>query len=454
MSQYQSFPDAAGASRTLDKLKALHLPDMAGKRFLDVGCNEGFFCGFARFQGAARVVGIDRSVEFIRRARARFPECELLVQGWDQLPEGPFDAILLASAIHYADDQPALIEDLMSVLARDGVLVLEMGIVSSDKPEWVKVTRGIDERYFPSMAELERVLAGYAWKWMGPSVSQDGDPVARHVIHVRHRLPVAYLLMQPPGLGKSSIARNLFSAAGITVVSGDSYLDRIAKGTQSASGSLADAVAKDFSPFTLDQTIHRLFSEGHGSELVRLWMTEVASGDVAIDAYVPAEFHGLVTSTLEELGYLPVAMHWTPVGASPMPDDVAEKLGEAFYLSMTAADEAGGDREFAATGFVDEIQFGSERISVRGWAVDSHGNLPGQFIVQMAGKAYEVVDFERQLRPDVQQHLGLPHGLIGYRLHLANPSLKGIEDLRGSFMVSVPGGSRLRLSGPLSEIIG
>src|SRR5688500_18131793 len=109
MAQYQSFPDAAGDSRTLEKLKALRLPSLHGKRFLDVGCNEGFFCGYARFDGAVRAVGVDHSAGFIARARRRYPDCEFFQQGWEHLPEGPFDVILLASALHYADDQPALV---------------------------------------------------------------------------------------------------------------------------------------------------------------------------------------------------------------------------------------------------------------------------------------------------------------------------------------------------------
>ena len=75
MAQYQSFPDASGASRTLDKVKALKLPVLEGRSFLDVGCNEGFFCGLAKHLGASRVVGLDRSALFIERARARFPDC-------------------------------------------------------------------------------------------------------------------------------------------------------------------------------------------------------------------------------------------------------------------------------------------------------------------------------------------------------------------------------------------
>src|SRR3546814_11198432 len=85
MVQYQSFPDAAGDSHTLDKLKALKLPDLKGKSFLDIGCNEGFFCGFASYQGAERSVGIDSSRPFFERARRRFPECEFHQQSWGEL---------------------------------------------------------------------------------------------------------------------------------------------------------------------------------------------------------------------------------------------------------------------------------------------------------------------------------------------------------------------------------
>ena len=87
MAQYQSFPGAPGESHTVDKLKALRMPDLHGRSFLDVGCNEGFFCGFAHFQGASRSLGVDRSAPFIERARQRFPECEFLCQGWEKLPD-------------------------------------------------------------------------------------------------------------------------------------------------------------------------------------------------------------------------------------------------------------------------------------------------------------------------------------------------------------------------------
>src|SRR5690606_1493683 len=139
--------------------------------------------GLARHLGASRVVGLDRSALFIERARARFPDCEFVHSGWENLSEGPFDVILLASALHYADDQAALIARLVERLSDDGTLGLEMGSASAPGSEWVQVDRGFDTRSLPSMTKLHEVVAAYAWKWMGPSVAQAGDPVSRHVVH-------------------------------------------------------------------------------------------------------------------------------------------------------------------------------------------------------------------------------------------------------------------------------
>ena len=436
MAQYQSFPDAAGASRTLDKLKALMLPEMSGLRFLDVGCNEGFFCGFAAFQGARESVGIDHSQLFIGRARRRFPGCTFHVQGWERLPEGPFDVILLASALHYAEDQEALVHQVASRLSPDGVLVLETGIVSSKKAEFVKVQRGIDERFFPTMPKMREVLRRYAWKWMGPSVSQDGDPVARHVFHVRPRRPLACLLLQPPGFGKTSIANSLFKANGVPVVSTDQLLDRVAKGRMPADPALAAAAAEDYSPFRIDQTVQRLFAQGLGPALVRLWLEHAGTGDFALEGYVPGEYQDEVKRALHGAGYLPVELHWQPSGPRlPGPQELAAR-GEAFYRSLQQqpADEAAATLREPA-GFIDELSLSGTRVVVRGWAIDVQGELPAQFAVRLDGRVTAVTEFERQLRPDVQRHLGLSTGLVGYRFAIEAPGVRTKDDLKGRLQV-------------------
>ena len=451
--QYQSFPDAAGDSRTLDKLKALRLPGLEERSFLDVGCNEGFFCGFAHFQGATRAVGVDRSPQFIARARARFPACEFHEQGWDRLPEGPFDVILLASALHYADDQPALVHALVERLSPDGTLVLELGIASSRKAEWTRVKRGIDEREFPSMPMLREMLAGYAWKWMGPSVPQDGDPVPRHVVHVSRRRPVVYLLMQPPGYGKSSLASGLFPRAVVPVVSGDQEIGLAAQGKGAASAALREAIAEDYSPFRLDRTIERIFERGLAEDLVSLWLAQANGGDLALDAYVPASRHREIERLLEARGYMPVRLEWDRVGQAPLPEAAMAEAAEAFYLSLLgeSATVAANSASWKPAGFVDELGLAEGQLLVRGWAVDAAGTLPREIGVRLGRRTLEVVRIERQLRPDVQRHLGLPHALVGYRLAVDAPGVRGAADLDG-LKVSARGGPVFELAKPVEDI--
>jgi len=466
MAQYQSFPGAPGDSHTLDKLKALRLPDLEGRRFLDVGCNEGFFCGFARFQGATRSVGLDQAPRFIERARRRFPDCEFLLQGWDVLPDATFDAILLASALHYADDQAALIHRLVERLAPHGVLVLELGIVSSPNNEWVKVQRGIDERFFPTMPKLREVLKGYAWKWMGPSVNQAGDPVQRHIIHVSRRRPVAYLLLEPPGHGKSTIAASLFGRSHVPVVSGDDRLDHAAKGRVEVPAVLAPWFGEGYSPFALDRLIGGIFDAGHGPALLDFWLDGVQGKDFALDAYVPAAHHAAVESYLDAQGYLPVQLNWKRSGHGALPTEELVRRAEAFYLSLGEPDHSGtapGRGEAASPaapalepiGFVDEVDVRGGKLHVRGWAVDASGNLPASLQVCTAAGTVVPATVERQLRTDVQRHHGLPHGLVGFRFAVDAGSLRRVEDLHGNFAVSAADGRvPFRLAGVLATRLG
>jgi len=458
MAQYQSFPGAPGDSLTLDKLNTLSLPELKGRSFLDVGCNEGFFCGFARFLGAARSVGIDHSAGFIDRASQRFPDCEFHARSWDQLPDGPFDVILLASALHYAEDQAALVHRLVELLSFDGVLVLELGIVTSKKSEWVKVKRGSDERFFPTMPLLREVLADYAWKWMGPSVRQSGDPVPRHVLHISRRRRAAYLLMQPPAFGKSSISRSLFPKAGVSVVSGDQVIGQIAAGKLAAPAALEQAIGEDYSPFRLDLAIQRLFDRGLGEDLVRMWIDKAGPGDFALDMYVPAEHQGAVKEQLAAAGYMPVVLDWRRPGARLMPQDAVRSAAEAFYMSM--ADRPVQARPVASgiVGFVDDVTVSAGKVTMRGWAADADGRMPVSLSVRIGDTIHVVDNFEKQMRPDVQRHMGLPHALVGYRATLDIKGVGGLADLGSGFCVQGIGDGKgdspvFRLASPLAEAL-
>ena len=426
MVQYQSFPGSSGDSRTLDKLKALLLPDAAGAAFLDVGCNEGFFCGFAKFQGAERSVGIDHSPAFIKRAQQRFPDCEFHARSWDQLPEGKFDIILLASALHYADDQPALIRRLVDSLTPDGVLVLEMGIAKANRSAWINVKRGIDERSFPSMAKLREVLSDFAWKWMGPSIPQDGDPVQRHVVHVRRRRPLAYLLMEPPGLGKSTVAGHLFGATAVKLISNDAVMRQVAKGEVEASAELAAIIGADFSPFYLDRLIARVLEAGLIGELATLWCTQAGKDDFVMDGYIPAEQQALVQQILSGNGYLPVRLSWDRIGTPPPSAEAIQEEAERFYFSLGQQSTAGRGANFSppavVTGFVDEMSVREGQLAIRGWAVAPSGSMPRCLAVKFPEYIRLITVFERQQRPDVQRHFQLRHDLLGFRVSMDWPA--------------------------------
>lgn len=453
MAQYQTFPGAPGDSLTLDKLKRLALPDLQGKSFLDVGCNEGFFCGFARSMGARRAVGIDQVDAFIERAKRRFPECEFHAQGWDRIPDDRFDVILLASALHYAEDQEGLLHTLVEHLAPDGVLVLELGIVTSKQSEWVGVHRGIDERLFPTMPKLREILEPYAWKWMGPSIPQAGDPVARHVLHISPRRHAAYLLMQPPAYGKTSIARSLFPAAGLPVVSGDLVIGRIAAGELEAPPRLSEAVVEGYSPFQIDVAIRRILERGCGPDLVKIWLEQAGSGDFSLDMYVPQEFQAGIKSALVDAGYLPVTLDWERPGGRLLSAAELRQGAEEFYLSMVEGAPTEPATPVDWQGFVDEAKLCGGVLKLRGWAVDSAGRVPASLRVSLGETLHEAA-FERQLRPDVQTHLGLPHALVGYQASVPAPGLQRLSQLAGQVEVTVDGGIVLPFAASLAGILG
>jgi SAM-dependent methyltransferase len=309
--QYQSFPNATGDSDTLAKLKALRLPALALRSFLDVGCNEGFFCGFALHEGANRVVGLDASAEFIARAQQHFPRAEFLCQSWDQLPNETFDVILLASSLHYAADQPALIAALVGKLSLHGTLVLELGLAQGSHSELVSVNRGIDVRSFPTHALLAEWLAPFAWKLIGHSVNQRGDPIDRFVVHITRRKPLAYLLLQNPGSAKTTIGRSLFNAAGIPLISGDQHLVDIAQGRVAAPAMLLALLNPPLDSTRLDLVIRKIVQASLLPELVASWIACSKGDSFAVDFFIPQDYHELVEDCFINAGYLAVRLTMT-----------------------------------------------------------------------------------------------------------------------------------------------
>src|SRR5437764_7634544 len=78
------------------------LPPLRGARIVDLGCGFGWFCRWARDQGAAQVLGIDVSEKMLARARTETAEAAIAYRRADletvELPEQGFDLVYSALA--------------------------------------------------------------------------------------------------------------------------------------------------------------------------------------------------------------------------------------------------------------------------------------------------------------------------------------------------------------------
>jgi SAM-dependent methyltransferase len=110
-------------------LRAL-LPDVRGLRVLDLGCGFGWFCSWAREQGAVGVLGLDISEKMLARARATNADSEITYAKADlervDLPEGSFDLAYSSLALHYVEDLAGLMAKVHRALAPGARLVFSM----------------------------------------------------------------------------------------------------------------------------------------------------------------------------------------------------------------------------------------------------------------------------------------------------------------------------------------
>lgn len=84
------------------------LPDLGGKRVVDLGCGFGWFARWARQHGAARVLGLDLSENMLARAASdtNDPAIEYKTADLERLapPEASFDFAYSSLAFHYIED--------------------------------------------------------------------------------------------------------------------------------------------------------------------------------------------------------------------------------------------------------------------------------------------------------------------------------------------------------------
>lgn len=113
------------------------LPDLTGRRVLDIGCNAGYMSFEAKRLGAGTVLGIDSNfgavTSFVEQAafcrRVLGLDVEFREQSFFELDEPPFDIVLFCGVLYHLEDWAAGLDKVASLaLPGDGVVVLESAI--------------------------------------------------------------------------------------------------------------------------------------------------------------------------------------------------------------------------------------------------------------------------------------------------------------------------------------
>lgn len=103
------------------------LPGMRGLKVLDLGCGFGWFCRWARGQGAAEVLGINVSERMLARAAESTHDAAITYTRADlellELPPASFDLVYSSLAFHYIVNLERLMSEVNRSLLPHGSLV-------------------------------------------------------------------------------------------------------------------------------------------------------------------------------------------------------------------------------------------------------------------------------------------------------------------------------------------
>src|SRR3984893_11062302 len=121
--------EGLGGAPEWPALQAL-LPALRGRAVLDLGCGFGWFCRWARQQGAAHVLGIDVSEKMLARARTTADDPAITYTRADmeqlELPADSFDLVYSSLALHYLENLSGLISQAYRSLVPGGALVFSV----------------------------------------------------------------------------------------------------------------------------------------------------------------------------------------------------------------------------------------------------------------------------------------------------------------------------------------
>jgi len=195
---YQYFPELGQKKTNSDTALKFELMGLnklrPGSKFIDIGCNAGYFVIMAAKQGARLSIGVDAYREFIDIAslysnavfhqlgNVRFYHEDIFQFKTDY----KFDHISCASTFHYfRERQKEFIGIIYDLLEPGGLFHLEIGVGTENENEAFvqKYSRSIDSDpcYYPNHKALSNYFGKFEILSISPSVNQSGDAIPRFV---------------------------------------------------------------------------------------------------------------------------------------------------------------------------------------------------------------------------------------------------------------------------------
>jgi tRNA (cmo5U34)-methyltransferase len=134
----------------LQEQTAAAAKDVPAQTILELGIGTGETARrmLAAHPGA-RLTAIDSSEEMLERARSLFPDADLrLARLQDQLPDGPFDLVVSALAVHHLDGpgKQDLFRRIFGALAPGGTFVLADVVVPERDEDVVTPIDGVYDK--------------------------------------------------------------------------------------------------------------------------------------------------------------------------------------------------------------------------------------------------------------------------------------------------------------------
>lgn len=126
---YKKIRDNEVNANNLFEIPALFsmMPELKGKRVLDLGCGFGEHCKQFIEQGAQKVVGIDISEKMLavaqkENANPNISYINMSMENIGELDE-KFDVVVSSLAFHYVEDYAGVVKNIYNLLEKEGIFI-------------------------------------------------------------------------------------------------------------------------------------------------------------------------------------------------------------------------------------------------------------------------------------------------------------------------------------------